>query len=200
MVMALIVIAVCVISIPFAARAEAPPSQPIAGCHTVTPETYNRHVRNLDRLERLNPADIKNRKHHRASRKVCKHTVFKRLKDRIKQICKPRHVVTGRTSVFDDARTYTGISASDHEGLAINPRPGTEAWGSAEVRSWAMRGAVFKVRLFGKVRWTRLIDIGPAGWVHRAIDFSRPLAEAMGFFNFPTDSVGTVWRYLYGCR
>lgn len=175
---------------------------PLAKCHTVTPQTYNRAVRKLDRLERLNP-ELPNRKHKRATRKVCKHSTYRRVKSKIKAICRPVHVVTGRTSVFNDSQTYTGISAATHEGLAINPVPGTAAWGSARVRSWATRGAKFLVRLKGRQRVTRLIDIGPHQSTHRAIDFSYPLASAMGFptgWSFPTDSIGSVYRYRYGCK
>lgn len=166
-------------------------------CRKVTPQTYNKRVRKLERIERLN--DMRRGHRHRASRKVCK-ALFERIKQKLENICRPIHVVTGKTSVFDDHRTFTGISASSHEGLAINPDPGTEAWGSQKVRQWALRGAKFKVRLLGRERITRLIDLGPAGWVNRAIDFSRPLANAMRFFSFPTDTYGTVWRYRYGCR
>lgn len=170
-------------------------------CHTVTAATYNRQVRKLDRIERLNPTDLRDRKHRRATRKVCKHRQYKRVKDRIKLVCKPRHIVTGRVSYFSDGTTASGADASETPGLAINPSPGTDAWGSAKVRYWMRTGAVMKVKLLGRVAYTRLVDLGPAGWVNRAIDFTAPLARQMGFLpNFPTDKTGTVWRYLIGCR
>ncbi len=174
-------------------------------CKTVTPKVFNRYVRRLDRLERLNPADLKNLKHRRATRKVCKRPHFERLKRKLRRICAPHHVVTGRTSNFNDSTTASRISASRHEGIAINTDPGqgTSGWDNPRIRSWMARGAKFKLTLKGVSRITRIIDLGPHQRTGRAVDLSYPLAAAMGFltgWSFPTDSIGYVYRYLYGCR
>lgn len=173
------------------------PVQSVVTCHKVTPETYNRQIRKLDRIA---PAKHPRR---RATRRVCKYTLYAQLLRKIERLCRPIHVVSGRVSHFDDARTFTGLSAAKHEGLAINISPGSEwGWSNSKVRKWANTGQRFLVKLHGKVRWTRLIDLGPAGWVNRAIDFSKPLLEAMGWTtsNFPTDSVGHLYRLRPGCR
>lgn len=193
-------IAVYVAALAFASSASLAVSQPpvarpvVSKCHTVTPAVYNKRVRKLDK--------ITGKRHHKASRPVCKHTLYAQLGKRINHLCRPIHVVTGRTSVFNDSQTYTGISAASNEGLAININPGTDSgWSNATVRRWADTGQRFHVRLLGKRRMTRLIDLGPAGFTHRALDFSQPLAAAMGFgSNFPTDSVGSLWRVRNGCR
>lgn len=169
--------------------------QPVVTCHKVTPESYNRQIRKLDR--------ITGKRHRRATRRVCKHTLYAQLVNRIEKLCRPIHVVSGRVSHFDDRQTFTGLSAATHEGLAINISPGSDwGWSNSKVRKWADTGQRFLVKLHGKVRWTRLIDLGPAGWVNRAIDFSKPLLESMGWTtsNFPTDSVGHLYRFRPGCR
>jgi hypothetical protein len=187
-----IFIAVYVTALAFASGAAFAASQPeVRPCKTVTPQVFNKQVRKLDKITK--------KRHHKASRKVCKEH-YQKLIEKIEKVCRPAHVVTGRTSVFDDHNTYTGLPADEYEGLAINISPGTN-WGysNATVRRWADNGTKFIVKLKGKQRVTRLIDLGPAGWVNRALDFSRPLANAMGFYNFPTDSVGSLWRLRKGC-
>jgi hypothetical protein len=196
--LAFMFIAVYVATLAFFARATVAEVQPVrpvvTHCHKVTPQTYNKQVRKLDK--------ITGRRHHKASRRVCKHGPYLDVGKRITKLCRPIHVVTGRTSVFNDSGTYTGISAASNEGLAININPGTDSgWSNATVRHWADTGQRFLVKLLGRQRWTRIIDLGPAGWVNRALDFSQPLASAMGFgSNFPTDSVGSLWRVRNGCK
>lgn len=171
-------------------------------CHSVTAQTYNRQVVKLERIERQN-ADLPDRKHKKATRKVCKHTIYKRVKDRIKQVCRPIHEVSGRVSHFNDSTTATGLSAATHEGLAVNLNPGTDAGYLAPVRrGWTVRSPILLVKLLGRSRITRIVDSGPAGFTRRALDFSWPLLRAMGWSpgNFPTDAWGHLYRIRFGCR
>lgn len=190
-----LLVALYVGSLLFTGASFGETSQPVRPltCHTVTPQTYNRAVRKLDRITGI--------RHRRAKHKRCKHGDFKRLQDRIDKLCRPKHVVTGRVSYFNDSQTYTGISAASHEGLAVNIAPGTDwGWNNSRVRRWADSGQRFIVELQGRKRKTRIIDLGPAGSTGRALDFSAPLANAMGWgSNFPTDSIGRLYLIRKGC-
>lgn len=183
------------------AESQAPDAPARLTCHKVTPQTYNRYVRKIDRIERLNGIDTKRR--HRATKRVCKHPFFDRLKVRLAALCRPHHLVTGRVSIFDDAQTASGIPASSAEGLAVNLRPGTDyGWKLPGRLGWMHRSPKLLVKLGGRQRITRAIDLGPAGSTGRALDFSAPLAAAMGFptdLTFPTDSIGRLYEIYRGC-
>lgn len=198
--------------ITFAPRASAQVAQPppqaeqpavrVATCHKVTPETYNRQIRKLDRIA---PAK---HKRHRAKHKVCKWTKYKPVVDQITELCRPIEVTFGKGSWFDDTTTSTGRSAATHAGLALNLNPGTDAgYNNSTTQRWvamvrAHAPPIILVKYAGRSHYTTIVDTGPAGSTGRALDFSKPLIHAMGWnsLNFPTDSWGTAYEIRRGCR
>ncbi|MGH6643948.1 MAG: hypothetical protein ACRED3_14760, partial [Bradyrhizobium sp.] len=134
--------------------------------------------------------------------------LYERLLDRIEELCRPSKLVSGRVSWFGDGITASGLSAGEHEGLALNLWPGTDAgYNNATTQKWMRQTRAGKpptilVKLLGRSRYTTAIDVGPAGHTGRALDFSLPLVEAMGWSgsNFPTDRTGTAYFIPYGCR
>lgn len=121
--------------------------------------------------------------------------------------CRSGMVIEGRVSWFSDGVTASGLSAAYNAGLAINIAPGTDSgWSNSTTRGWvaaAARGkpVMFRVRIAGRTAIMPVIDLGPAGWVNRAIDVSGPGVDMLGLSRsaFPTDSIGRAKLIPEGC-
>lgn len=98
-------------------------------------------------------------------------------------------VITGKTSWFggpnDNQNTGTALGLPDTvRGLAVYNR--------------STLGGYWRVRWpNGRVTVERQVDIGPAPWTNRKIDFTSAAIRAAGYSekNFPTDSTATI-EYL----
>jgi hypothetical protein len=110
-------------------------------------------------------------------------------------------IIGGKVSRFNDSVTASGISAASNAGLALNLKQGTDSgWNNSKTQGWmtaAREGKPYyaDVGIGGKSGIFPIIDLGPAGWVNRAIDVSNKAAQKMGLSvsNFPTDSQGEAW-------
>lgn len=110
-------------------------------------------------------------------------------------------VIRGKVSRFDDHTTASGISARDNAGLALNMAQGTDSgWNNPKTQRWmdgARAGKPYyaDVGINGKSGIFPIVDLGPAGWVNRAIDVSNKAAQKMGLSvsGFPTDAQGEAW-------
>lgn len=123
-----------------------------------------------------------------------------------RKYCRSGQVFEGRVSWFSDGITASGVSAATNAGVAINPVPGTDAWNSPMTQGWmtaARNGnpVMVRVTVAGRTGVFPILDLGPAAWVSRGIDFSGPAVDALGLSRaaFPTDSWGTARIIPEGC-
>lgn len=131
----------------------------------------------------------------------------KRLYYEHRKYCRSGMVIEGRVSWFSDGTTASGLSAAYNAGLALNLAPGTDSgWNNPVTQGWissARNGkpVMFRVRIAGQVADMPLIDLGPAGWVNRAIDVSGPGVDRLGLSRsaFPTDTIGRAKLIPAGC-
>jgi hypothetical protein len=140
------------------------------------------------------------RKWRRAKRAYYRHREHQRY-------CRSGMVIEGRVSWFTDGITASGLSAGANAGLALNIAAGTDSgWNNSTTQGWisaARSGAPvdFHVWIAGRYARMPVIDLGPAGWVYRAIDVSGPGVDLLGLSrsSFPTDSWGKVKLIPPGC-
>lgn len=124
-----------------------------------------------------------------------------------RKYCRSGMVIEGRVSWFSDGITASGMSAAYNAGLALNLAPGTDSgWSNSTTRGWvasaaAGRPVMFRVTIAGRSATMPVIDLGPAGWVNRAIDVSGPGVDLLGLSrsSFPTDSIGRAKLIPEGC-
>lgn len=110
-------------------------------------------------------------------------------------------IVRGKVSYFGGQDTAGGKTADNDAGLALNLKPGTDSgWNNAKTQKWmrasnAGRPYYADVGINGHSSILPIIDLGPAGWVDRAIDVTTPGVSKLGFStsNFPTDAMGEAW-------
>jgi hypothetical protein len=115
--------------------------------------------------------------------------------------CRSGIVIRGRVSVFGGGLTASGHYTSE-PGIALNIAPGTDAgWNNATTRGWLSKLQRFRVSIEGHVAVLPVIDLGPAGWVGRAIDVTEGGATVLGLSvsYFPTDSIGSAKLIPPGC-
>lgn len=121
--------------------------------------------------------------------------------------CRSGMVIEGRVSWFSDGTTASGLSAAYNAGLALNLAPGTDSgWNNSTTRGWVTaarngRPVMFRVTIGGRSAVMPVIDLGPAGYVGRAIDVSGPGVDMLGLSRsaFPTDSWGRAKLIPEGC-
>lgn len=121
--------------------------------------------------------------------------------------CRSGMLIEGRVSYFTDGITASGMSAAHNAGLALNLNAGTDSgWNNSTTRGWvasaaAGRPVMFRVTISGRTAVMPVIDLGPAGWVNRAIDVSGPGVDLLGLSRsaFPTDSIGRAKLIPEGC-
>jgi hypothetical protein len=109
------------------------------------------------------------------------------------------HTLTGKVSWFNGGATAGGGSTSD-PGVALNLHPGTEGgWDNKVTRGWmadsnAGHPDFVDVAIKGHRARLAIIDLGPAGFTHRAIDVTEGGVRKLGFSpaDFPTDATGTA--------
>lgn len=107
------------------------------------------------------------------------------------------HTLTGKVSWFNGGATAGGRTTSD-PGVALNLHPGTEGgWDNRVTRSWmadsnAGHPDYVRVEIAGHRANLPIIDLGPAGFTHRAIDVTEGGVRKLGFSpsSFPTDAIG----------
>lgn len=117
------------------------------------------------------------------------------------QYCRSGYLLKGRVSVFGGGLTASGLQASE-PGLALNIAPGTEwGWNNSTTRRWVATQQKFRVTITGHTAVLSVIDLGPAGWVYRAIDVTEAGAVKLGLSpsTFPTDSTGKARLLPDGC-
>jgi TP901 family phage tail tape measure protein len=111
-------------------------------------------------------------------------------------------VLKGRVSYFGGQNTAGGKIADNDAGLALNLQPGTDSgWNNNKTQKWmraslAGRPYYADVGVEGHSAILPIIDLGPAGWVNRAIDVTTPGVGKLGFSpasSFPTDAIGEAW-------
>lgn len=115
--------------------------------------------------------------------------------------CRSGYLVQGRVSVFGGGLEASGHYTSE-PGIALNIAPGTDGgWNNSLTRTWLSRLQRFRVTIAGRSAVLPVTDLGPAGFVGRAIDVTEGGAAALGLSvsYFPTDSVGTARLIPDGC-
>lgn len=112
-----------------------------ASCHKVTPATYNRWVRRLDRLDRV---DLRRDARPRAKHRVCKHTKFAKLKLRVRateSACRRNdRVVTASEyggAGDDNGIGYRGADLSFDDKGALNTPANWNTFAELSVNYWA---------------------------------------------------------------
>lgn len=98
----------------------------------------------------------------------------------------------------------SGLTADVTPGLALNTAPGTDAgWNNPTTRGWVQHRQRFWVSIEGDGHRAvePIVDLGPAGFVGRAIDFTAPATYDLGLSpgSFPTDAMGTAKLIPGGC-
>lgn len=98
----------------------------------------------------------------------------------------------------------SGLIADTTPGLALNIAAGSEAgWNNETTRTWVLKRQRFWVWVEGHGHRAiePVVDLGPAGWVHRSIDFTAPATYEVGLSpsGFPTDAIGVAKLIPPGC-